>query len=459
MKWFRRGQDSGFRYSAWDGTQKGFDLDAESLLDEMSDDLLYHGDLNAALRRMMQQGFRDRNNEELMGLREMLQRLRERRREELENRDLGGVYDDIAQQLDEVVDMEREGIDRRVDEAAASGDRQRQEITEGAADARRMELDMMPPDLAGKVQSLQNYDFMDDAARQKFEELMEQLKEQLMQSYFNQLSEGMQNLTPERMQQMKDMLNELNQMLEQRERGEEPDFEGFMQRHGDFFPGNPQSLDELLEQMAQSMAQMQQLLNSMTPEQRAQLQALSDSLLEDMDLRWQIEQLSSNLQQAFPNLPWERSQRFRGDDPLQFGEMPGLLNTLGDLDDLENLMRSATQPGELAEVDIDRARELLGDDAAASLDRLRELTKMLEDAGLIEQREGRLELTPRAIRAIGRKALADIYRKLLKDRAGRHDVDNSGAGNEYAHDHKPYEFGDPCHLNVQETVKNAIWRQ
>jgi uncharacterized protein with von Willebrand factor type A (vWA) domain len=459
MRWFRRQRAPGYLYTRWDGTQTGFDLDAEQLLDEMSDDLLYHGDLNAALRRLMQQGFRDRNNEELMGLREMLQKLRERRRQELENRDLGGVYDDIAQQLNEVVDMEREGIDRHVEEATQSGDQRRQELVEDVADRRRQELDQLPPDLAGKVQSLQDYEFMDDAARERFEELMNQLREQLMQSYFNQLSEGMQNLTPERMQQMKDMLSELNQMLEQRERGEEPDFEGFMQRHGEFFPGNPQSLDELLEQMAQSMAQMQQLLNSMSPEQRAQLQALADSLLEDMDLRWQVDQLSRNLQQAFPNLPWQRSQRFSGDDPLQFGQMPGLLDTLGDLDDLENLLRSATQPGELAEVDIDRARELLGEDAARSLDRLRDLTKMLEDAGLIEQREGRLELTPRAIRAIGRKALADIYRKLLKDRAGRHDVENSGAGNEYAHDHKPYEFGDPFHLNVNETVKNAIWRQ
>ncbi|MEX1008438.1 MAG: VWA domain-containing protein [Acidimicrobiia bacterium] len=458
MKWFTRQRVDGFRYSRWDGSQTGFDLDAEQLLDEMSDDLLYHGDLNAALRRLMQQGFRDRNNEELMGLREMLQKLRERRRQELENRDLGGVYDDIAQQLNEVVDMEREGIERRVDEATQSGDRRRQELVEEVADQRRQQLEQLPPDLAGKVQTLQEYEFMDDAARQRFEELMDQLREQLMQSYFNQLSEGMQNMTPERMQQMKDMLNELNQMLEQRERGEEPDFDGFMERFGDFFPGNPQSLDELLEQMAQSMAQMQQLLNSMTPEQRAQLQALAESLLEDMDLRWQVDQLSRNLQQAFPNLPWQRSQRFSGDDPLQFGQMAGLLDTLGDLDDLEHLLRSATQPGELAEVDLDRARELLGDDAARSLDRLRELTKMLEEAGLIEQREGRLELTPRAIRAIGRKALADIYRKLLKDRAGRHDVENAGAGNEYAHDHKPYEFGDPFHLNVQETVKNAIWR-
>jgi uncharacterized protein with von Willebrand factor type A (vWA) domain len=329
---------------------------------------------------------------------------------------------------------------------------------EGAADEHFQQLDELPPDLAGRVQSLQQYEFMDDAARERFEELLDQLREQLMQSYFNQLSEGMQNMNPGRMQQMKDMLSELNQMLEQRERGEEPDFRGFMERHGEFFPGNPESLDELLEQMAQSMAQMQQLLNSMTPEQRAQLMALADALLEDMDLRWQVDQLSRNLQNAFPNLPWQRSQRFSGDDPLQLGQLSGLLDTLGDLDDLENLLRSATQPGELAEVDLERARELLGDDAARSLERLRELAQMLEDAGLIEQREGRLELTPRAIRAIGNQALSDLYRKLLKDRTGRHEVERVGAGNEHAHDHKRYEFGDPFHLNVQETVKNAIWR-
>jgi uncharacterized protein with von Willebrand factor type A (vWA) domain len=262
---FRRRERPGFRYSRWDGSQTGFDLDAESLLDEMADDLLYHGDLNAALRRMMQQGFQDRNGEQLMGLREMLEKLRERRRQELERRDLGGVYDDIADQLDEVVDMERQGIDRRVDDATRSGDQRRQELLEDVADERRRQLDEMPPDLAGRVQAMQQYEFMDDAARERFEELMDQLREQLMQSYFNQLSEGMQNMTPERMAQMKDMLNELNQMLEQRERGEEPDFDGFMERHGQFFPGNPQNLDELLEQMAQSMAQMQQLMNSMSP--------------------------------------------------------------------------------------------------------------------------------------------------------------------------------------------------
>ena len=447
-----------FSYSRWDGTQTGFDLDADSLLSEMTDDLLYHGDLHAAMRRMLQQGFQDRNGEQLMGLREMLEQLRKRRREELDRHDLGGVYDDIAEKLTEIVEQEKEGIERRVDEAQQSGDQRRQEIVEDLAGDRRRDLEELPPDLASRVRALQEYDFMDDAARQRFEELMEELKQQLLESYFNQMSEGMQDMSPERMQRMKDMLADLNQMLEQRERGEEPDFDGFMERYGDFFPGNPKNLDELLEQMARSMAQMQQLLNSMTPEQRAQLHDLAQSLLDDLDLRWQVDALSRNLQNAFPNLPWNQSLPFRGDDPLQFGQMAGLLDQLGDLDELENLLRSATQPGELAEVDLDRARELLGDDAARSLDRLSQLARMLEEAGLIEQREGRMELTPRGIRAIGNRALGDLFRKLMMDRAGRHQLERSGVGIESSYEHKPYEFGDPFHLNVEQTVRNALTR-
>ena len=100
-------------YSRWDGTQKGFELGADEVMAEITDDLLYHGDLNAALRRMLQSGFEDRNGEDLMGLREMLEKLRRKRKDQLDQYNLGGVYDDIAQQLNEVVDMEREGIDNR----------------------------------------------------------------------------------------------------------------------------------------------------------------------------------------------------------------------------------------------------------------------------------------------------------------------------------------------------------
>jgi uncharacterized protein with von Willebrand factor type A (vWA) domain len=451
---------SRFNYSRWDGTQVGFELDAEDVLSEITDDLLYHGDLNAALRRMMQSGFRDRNGERVEGMRQLLEKLRRRRRDELERYDLGGVYDDIAEQLREVMDMERAGIDQLEQEARESGDQRRQEVTEAVAQERRMELDLVPPDLAGQVKALQEYEFTSSEARERFDELMDKLRQQLMQSYFNQMAGALSDTTPEQMQAMKDMFNALNRMLEQREAGEpiDPTFEQFMEQFGQFFPGNPQNLDELLEQMAQQMAAMQSMLNSMTPEQRSQLQGLANQLLEDMDLRWQMDRLSANLQQAFPQAGWDRQYNFSGQDPLGFAEAAGLMDRLGDMDQLENLLRSANSPGALADVDTDRARELLGDESARSLERLSELAKMLEEAGLIEQKEGRYELTPQGMRRIGQNALSDLFSKLARDRLGRHQADPTGVGHERAYETKPYEFGDPFNLNIEKTVRNALVR-
>jgi len=448
----------GFRYSRWDGTQAGFELDADDILSEITDDLLYHGDLNAALRRMMQSGFRDQNGERLAGMRELMERLRRRRKDELEKYDLGGVYDDIAQELREVVDQERGGIDQLEQEARQSGDQRRQEITEQVAQEKRMQLDLLPPDLAGQVRELSEYEFTSSEARERFDELMDKLRQQLMQSYFNQMAGSMQDVSPEQMQRMKDMLSALNQMLEQRANGQEPDFESFMEQFGDFFPGNPQNLDELLEQMAEQMAAMQAMLNSMTPEQRAQLQGLAEQLLEDMDLRWQVDQLGEHLRGLFPQMGWDRKYNFTGQDPLGFAEAAQLMDKLGDIDQLENLMRSATSPGALAEVDIDKARDLLGDDGARSLERLAELAKMLEEAGLIEQKEGRFELTPKGMRKIGQNALADLFAKLNQDRLGRHQLERSGVGHERNYETKPYEYGDPFNLQIERTLRNAIRR-
>jgi uncharacterized protein with von Willebrand factor type A (vWA) domain len=445
-------------YSRWDGSQKGFEIGADDLLGELTDDLLYHGDVNAALRRMLQSGFEDRNGERIQGLREMLERLRQQRKERLDQFDLGGVYDEIAQDLQDVVETERDALDDLADQARSSGDERRREVTEQAMQERQLELDMLPNDLAGKVRSLQQYEFVSPEARQQFDELMDRLRQQLMQQAVDQMSSAMQNMSPEDMQRMKDMMAELNQMLEQRQRGEEPDFEGFMERYGDFFPENPQTLDELLEVMAQRMAAMQQMLNSMTPEQRAQLQELSDMLLEDMDLRWQVDQLGQNLREMFPQMGWERGQRFTGDQPMGMSEAMQMMQELGDLDQLEQLLRGTTSPGALAEVDIDRARELLGDDAARSLERMAEVARMLEDAGLIENREGRYELTPRAIRKIGQNALGDIFRKLSQDKMGRHELERTGMGHEREYDTKPYEFGDPFNLHIERTVRNALRR-
>jgi uncharacterized protein with von Willebrand factor type A (vWA) domain len=447
-----------FRYSRWDGTQVGFDLDADAVLEQITDDLLYHGDLNAALRRLLQSGFRDRQGEMVQGVRDLLDRLRRERQERLDRFDLGGVYDDIADELREVVQTERDALDRQVNEAVASGDARREETARAAADERNMQLELLPSDLAGMVRELQRYEFTSAEAAQRFEELVERLRQQVLDSYVSRMAGAVENMSPQDMARLKDMLAELNQMLEQRARGEEPDFDGFMSRYGDFFPENPQNLDELLEVLARRMAAMQSLLASMTPEQRAQIAQLAEQLLDDMDLRWQVDQLGAQLRGAFPDMGWDRRYDFTGQDPLGLAEAASTLEDLGDLDRLEQLLRGASHPGALAEADIDRARELLGDDAARSLDELARLTRMLQEAGLIDQREGRLELTPKGLRKIGHNALHDLFQRLARDKLGNHELERSGAGHERTYETKQYEFGDPFNLQIERTVRNAIAR-
>jgi uncharacterized protein with von Willebrand factor type A (vWA) domain len=197
----------------------------------------------------------------------------------------------------------------------------------------------------------------------------------------------------------------------------------------------------------------------MSPEQRAQMQALSDQLLEDMDLRWQIDQLGERLQAAFPNLGWEEGSGLEGDSPMPFGDALRAAQDLHDLDELERFLRDASSPAALREVDLDKVRHLLGDVTAESIDHLARLTDTLREAGLIDQREGRTELTPRALRAVGKNALNDLFGRLERDTLGQHRIERTGSGHERAHETKGYEYGDPFHLDLQQTLRNALRRQ
>ncbi len=449
-----------FTYSRWDGTQTGFSMDAEGILGELTDDLLYHGDLNAALRRLMREGMTDADGNRIEGLREMMERIRQRKQELEESGDLGGVYSEIADALKDIVDEERHAVENAVREAEASGDERRAETARDAAMERNFRLDMMPDDLAGMVRELQNYDFESNEARQRFEEMMDKLRQQMMQQVVDQMSEGMQNMSPEDLARMKDMMSALNEMIEAREQGEDPKFEEFMEKFGDFFPENPQSLDELLENMAQRMQAMQDLMNSLTPEQRSQMQQLSEQLMQDMDLNWQVQQLGQKLQQMFPQPGQGQGQgyNFRGEQPMDMQQAMQAMAEMGQLSDMEGMLRQATNPAQLAEVDIDKVRDLLGDDAAQSMERLAEMTKMLEEAGLINRTEGKLELTPRGLRAIGNNALRELFNKLSKDKFGQHRIARDGSGHERTYDSKPYEFGDPFRLDLQRTIRNALSR-
>jgi uncharacterized protein with von Willebrand factor type A (vWA) domain len=448
-----------FRYSRWDGTQQGFELDAESLLKEVTDELIHHGDPNAALRRLMQQGLRDRNGRDIEGVRDALRKLRERRQEIKASGRLGSEFDDVAKELNDIVDEERLAIDDAERTAAESGDERRKAVASDAAMQRRLQLDMLPDDLSRKIEALSHHDFQSTDAQRRFEQLVDRLRERVAQRQFEQVSSAIQNMRPEDLARTKDMMAALNQMLERRERGEDPGFDDFMQRFGDFFAENPTTLDELLELIARRMAAAQQLFNSMTPEQQAELQGLMSGMLNDADLQWQMSRLSENLQRAFPNLDWDGSQDFNGDRQMPFNEALRSLQDLQELDDLERFLSNATSPSALREVDIESVRRLLGDVTAESLDRLARLTETLREAGLIDQKEGRLELTPRGLRSIGKQALSDLFGRLERDALGQHRIERIGAGHERAHETKVYEYGDPFHLDLQGTLRNALRRQ
>ena len=447
-----------FTYSRWDGTQTGFSMDADDLLAEMTDDLMYHGDVNAALRRLMREGMTDKDGNRIEGLREMMDKIRQKRKEIEDSGDLGGVYAEIAEALKDIIDEERHAVENAVRDAEASGDERRAQTAQDAAMERNFRLDMMPDDLAGMVRELQNYDFESQEARQRFEEMLDKLRQQMMQQVVDQMSEGMQNMQPEDMARMKDMMAALNDMLDKRERGEDPEFEKFMEEFGDFFPENPETLDELLENMAQRMQAMQNFMNSLTPEQRSQLQQLSEQLMEDMDLNWQVQQLGERLQQLFPQPGNGQGYNFRGEQPMDMQQAMQAMQEMADLDAMENMMRQAAGPSQLGEFDLDKVQEILGEQSAQSLQRLAEMTKVLEEAGLINRKEGRVELTPRGLRAIGNNALRELFGKLSKDKFGQHRMHDEGMGHERTYDSKPYEFGDPFRLDLQRTIRNALSR-
>jgi uncharacterized protein with von Willebrand factor type A (vWA) domain len=198
--------------------------------------------------------------------------------------------------------------------------------------------------------------------------------------------------------------------------------------------------------------------NSLSPEQQSQLRGLMEAVLEDMDLRWQVERLAQNLQRAVPDAGWQRSYEFGGEGPMSLSRATDLASQLGQLDGMEDMLQSAQSPAALSEIDLDQVRAHMGEDAARALDRLAKLTKSLSDAGLIEQHGGRTELTPRGARRLGQKALNDLFGQINKDRIGDHSAVSIGSGHDREETTKAYEYGDPLNLHLSTTVHNAVRR-
>jgi uncharacterized protein with von Willebrand factor type A (vWA) domain len=433
------------RYSRWDGTQAVPDLDADQLLSAMSDDLLADGDLWNALRRLFQRGAQDPQGGRMPGLQDLLKRLRQERQQRLDQYDLGSALEDIKKQLADILKTERAGIER--------------DVPPGAQQEQKLQrLDAMPPDPAGQIKALQDYPFTDAEAKRKFDELMKSLQEQMLKPFMQGMQQGLQNLTPEDLKRMREMMRDLNNMLRERAQGDEPDFQGFKAKWGQNFPG-VESLDQLLEQMGKQMGQMQSLMQSLTPGQRQQLQDMMQSLFaKDERLEAEMAELAMNLEDFLPMDALRRPYDFKGDKNLSMKEAMRVMEELQEMDQLERQLRRAKDPGDLDKIDPAEVERLLGEEAARDLQKLRELAKKLEEAGYLENKGGKLQLTARAIRKIGDKALRDVFDHLKRDRFGRHAVSRRGAGGDRTDDAKRYEFGDPFLLDLRGTLMHAVER-
>lgn len=506
---FKRFYKNRYGYSRWDGTQNIEGLDADDILNALSDDYMEDGNLQQALKRLMQEGIRNEDGRRTMGLRELMERMRNMRNEQLNRYNMAsGVMDDLREKLEEIKSLEREGIQRRLDgeqsqptessqpsdqqqspgQQQETGHSQREEVEqegqqgksasqqeqsgEGNDDltpeqkrkmlemiAKRKQdyLDKLPNDIPGQIKGLSEYDFMDDEAREKFKELMDSLQQQMMQQFFQGMQQSLQNMTPEDIAKMREMIRDLNQMLRDRQEGREPDFDSFMQKHGEYFPG-VNSLDDLIEQMQQQMAAMQGIMDNLSPEQRQELQDLMEQLMGDDRIRVDMMELAMNLEALAPMEQMRTRFPFRGDESLPLNEAMRMMNRLQQMEGLEDQIQEARRLDDLEAIDSEKVKDLLGDEEYQSVEQLKELMKILEEAGYIQKKGNRWELTARGIRKIGEKALQDIFNKLKRDGFGRHISPFRGVGGERTDESKPYQFGDPFLLDLEKTLMNALHR-
>ncbi len=443
----------GARYSQWDGTQAGA-VDADAVLGAIADDLMEHGDLGWALRNLLARGLPNADGGHSQGLRQLLQRLREQKRERLDRFDLSTVMQDIEQQLNDILKREQ----ATVDEWAARGeDAFSDEMLRKIAERNQAELDALPEDTAGRIKALERYEFLNPDAQRDFIALLNQLRKAMTQTFFKDVENMVQRLSDGDIARMKEMLNALHDMLVKKIAGEEPDFEGFMARFGDMFGDHPPAtLEALLEQMRQQMAAAQSMLGSMSPDQRAQLLSMMADRFADPELDQALRQLTKAMD--FLN-PRGARYRFGGSDELDLEAAMRLMQEMHRLDETMEQVQAAARSGDLDRIDRDAIAELLGDEDADGLDNLKALLDALKEAGYLREAGDKWELTPRGSRMIGQHALGEIYARLKRQNLGNHPLPEAGRFGERMAETKPYEHGDAFHLNMPRTIRNAMDRE
>jgi uncharacterized protein with von Willebrand factor type A (vWA) domain len=435
---------TGYRYGAYhDGPDPlAPPYDARRALDELGEAVLDGSDPSSALRDLLRRGLQGRR-----GLDDLLRSVRERQRQIRDRGRLDGVLEQARALLDTAVGLERAEL-----------------FPDPSDDARlrEAELDSLPSDTAQAIRRLASYQWRSQPAREAFEKLKGLLRREVLDTQFQGMKEVLSHPDPAAMQRVKDMLADLNQMLDADARGEhtQADFEQFMEQYGDMFPDQPANLEELVDQLARRAMAAQRLLSSLSAEQRGELSALMDQVLQDAGLAAEMARLSDALRARRPDLDLAgmSGESMTGDDPLGLADATSAVAELAELSDLESALRQDYPGARLDDIDEEAVRRALGRPAVDDMEALRRIERELERQGYLQRSAGKLELTPKAVRRLGETALQRIFADLPEGRQGDHDQHNAGQAGEHTGATRPWQFGDEQAIDTSATVRNALLR-
>jgi len=448
-----------YRYFEW-ATASGGQLSGDQLMDALSDYLTEDGDVSRAMQMLMQRGMSS-GEQKMQGLRDMLEQLRKRKQQHLDKYDLNSLLNDIREQLDQLLQQERQTIAEQLQEAqttAANGAPQPSTQQTAEAGQRREFLDHLPDSVPQQIQELRHYDFLDPQAAQAFQELLEELQQRAMQSQLNGTQAPSVSSAADAVQGQRDMYQDLNQQLREKLQGRQGDFQQFKDQHPQFPSAQEETIEELIQQLQQQLQQWRSLLESLSETVRRDLEQLMDTTL-DADLQAQRAELQDLLDQLAEKKLTPQRYRFKGREEISIEQAQELMEQLQQLEALEKQLEGVRWDGDPQQVDAEKLRDLLGDEAFQSVQNMKDIASELEAAGYIMKTTDGLQLTPLAMRKIGQKALRDIFSFIKRDRFGQHDTRQRGGVGMPTEDTKTYEFGDPFLLDLSATVFNAVSRE
>ncbi|UOX99748.1 VWA domain-containing protein [Blastococcus sp. PRF04-17] len=433
----------GYRYGRWRGGPDPLaaPYDLGNAVDEIGDSVLGGSGVREALRELLRRGTEGRR-----GLDELRRSVRERLRQARTAGRMDGTLQEVRELLDRALTAERRALFPDPDDSARLAE---------------AELDALPDDTAGAVRALKDYPWRSDEGRQAYEQIQDLLRREVLDSSFASMKQALENASAADMQAVKDMVADLSQLLDAHNRGEDTDqqFRDFMDRHGQFFPDDPQSIEELIDSLARRAAAQERMMAGLSPEQRAELADLMAQTMSDMGLASEMAHLQDALRQARPDLPWgQRGQVPDGEQSLGMGDATSAVAELADLEALSSQLSQGYAGASLADIDEELLERALGRPAVDDLAALRQLERELERQGYLNRSDGRLELSPKAVRRLGSTALRRVFAKLQSTGRGEHDVADAGAAGELTGGSREWRFGDEQPLDVVRTVRNAVLR-